>query len=411
MRAEVIGIGTEILLGEIANTNARWISERLAEVGVDVLHHQTVGDNLERIADAFRLALSRADVVIATGGLGPTGDDITREGLAAALGVELRRERAIEDHLRAWFAGKRRTMPESNLRQADLPEGARWIRPELGTAPGLILERQGRRVYVVPGVPAEMREMMEREILPELRRLSGATIRSKVVKASGLAEAVVGERLAELFESSTNPTVAFLSSGGEVRVRLTAKAETEEEAERLIHPVAEKVRGLLGDAVFGEDEERLEEVVGRLLAERELHLACAESLTGGLLAARLVSVPDASKHFSGAAVVYAPDAKRDVLGVSQATIDGPGTVSEECAIELARGARKVFKADVGLSLTGVAGPEPLEGKEPGTVWVGLSTEATETARTFVSPGDRDMVRRAATQAALDLLRRHLLRQG
>lgn len=407
MRAEVIGIGTEILLGQIANTNAREISEMLAEAGVDVLHHQTVGDNVDRIADAFRLALTRADVVIGTGGLGPTDDDVTREGLSAALGLPLSRVPEIEDHLRTRFAAMERDMPPSNLRQADVPAGARYLLPDLGTAPGLIVEHEGRRVFVVPGVPQEMRDMMRRSIVPELAAVTGATIRHRILRCTGIAEAKLGELLADLFEGSSNPTMAFLAGGGEVKVRLTAKAPTSEEAEALLAPLADAVRERLGAAVFGEDEEDLEQVVGRLMAERKQWLACAESLSGGLLAARIVSVPTASKHFAGSAVVYSPDAKRDVLGVSQATIDGPGTVSEACAREMARGALGLFRADVAVALTGVAGPEPLEGQPPGTVWIALAAGGVEHARRVVFPGDRDMIRRFATQSALDLVRRHL----
>lgn len=410
MRGEVIGIGNEILLGDIANSNARWICERLAVVGVEVRHQQVVGDEIGSIADAFRLALSRADVVISTGGLGPTGDDITREGLAEALGTKLGRHPEIEEFLRERFRRMGREMPESNLRQADVPEGARYVLPERGTAPGLLLEVEGgKRVYVVPGVPAEMQEMMEGAVLPEIAILTGGrTIVSRTLKSVGVAEAKVGEMLQDLFEKLANPTMAFLPAEGEVRVRLTAVANSAEEAERLIAPVAAEVRRRLGDAVFGENEETLEEVVGALLAEQELLLASAESLTGGGLAARITSVPDASKHFAGSAVCYSPDAKRQVLGVSEATIDGPGTVSEECAHEMARGARQLFGADVAVSLTGVAGPEPSEGKPPGTLWIGLATEDAEEATTLVVPGDRAQVRRWAEQAALNLLRRFLL---
>jgi nicotinamide-nucleotide amidase len=410
MRGEVIGIGNEILLGDIANSNARWICERLAVVGVEVRHQQVVGDEIGSIADAFRLALSRADVVISTGGLGPTGDDITREGLAEALGTKLGRHPEIEEFLRERFRRMGREMPESNLRQANVPEGARYVLPERGTAPGLLLEVEGgKRVYVVPGVPAEMQEMMEGAVLPEIAILTGGRmIVSRTLKSVGVAEAKVGEMLQDLFEKLANPTMAFLPAEGEVRVRLTAVANSAEEAERLIAPVAAEVRRRLGDAVFGENEETLEEVVGALLAEQELLLASAESLTGGGLAARITSVPDASKHFAGSAVCYSPDAKRQVLGVSEATIDGPGTVSEECAHEMARGARQLFGADVAVSLTGVAGPEPSEGKPPGTLWIGLATEDAEEATTLVVPGDRAQVRRWAEQAALNLLRRFLL---
>lgn len=410
MRGEVIGIGNEILLGDIANSNARWICERLAVVGVEVRHQQVVGDEIGSIADAIRLALSRADVVISTGGMGPTGDDITREGLAEALGTNLARHSEIEEFLRERFRRMGREMPESNLRQADVPEGARYVLPERGTAPGLILEVEGgKRLYVVPGVPAEMQEMMEGAVLPEVALLTGGrTIVSRTLKSVGVAEAKVGELLQDLFEKLANPTMAFLPAEGEVRIRLTATANSAEEAERLIAPVAEEVRRRLGDAVFGENEETLEKTVGALLAEQKLWLASAESLTGGGLAARITSVPDASKHFAGSAVCYSPDAKRQVLGVSQGTIDGPGTVSEECAREMARGARRLFRADVAVSLTGVAGPEPLEGKLPGTLWIGLATEDADEAITLVVPGDRAQVRRWAEQAALNLLRRYLL---
>lgn len=408
MNAEIIGIGTEILLGQIANSNAQWISQRLAEIGVDVLRHQAVGDNEGRIAEAFRESLARSDVVIATGGLGPTGDDITRQALAAALGVRLERRSEIEDFLREKFLRLGREMPESNLVQADVPEGARYILPDRGTAPGLIVGADGRRVYAVPGVPAEMREMMEEVILPELAELAGpATLVSRVLRVTGIPEARVAELLDDLFRSSTNPTVAYLASAGEVRVRLSAKAATADDAEELLRPLEEKVRDRLGDAVFGADDEELQQVVGRLLSERELWVSCAESLTGGGLAARITGIPHASKYFSGSAVTYSPDAKRDVLGVSDRTIEEHGTVSEACALEMARGARRVFGSDIGLSTTGVAGPEPLEGKEPGTVWVALVAEETERARTFRAPGDREQVRRWTEQVVLDLLRRYL----
>ena len=409
MRAEVIGVGTEILLGQITNSNAQWISERLAEIGVDVLHHQVVGDNEERIADAFRLALSRADVVIATGGLGPTQDDITREGLAAALGVPLSPRKEIETFLREKFRRLEREMPESNLRQCDVPEGARYMLPDRGTAPGLTCETpDGKRVYVVPGVPAEMREMMEGTILSELTALAGrAAIVSRVVKVTGIAEAKVAELLDDIFHSSANPTLAYLASSGEVKVRITAKAETEEQAESLIDPVASKVQRRLGASVFATADEDLADVVGDLLKTQRRSMAVAESLTGGGLAARLSGPPGASAYFKGSAVCYTADAKRDVLGVSSQTLDGPGVVSEECAREMASGARRIFGADIAIGVTGVAGPEPHGGKPVGTVCVAVATDEGTDSRTFQAPGDRDQIRRWAEQGALDLARRHL----
>jgi len=409
VRAEILGVGTEILLGQIANTNAQHMSQGLAEIGVDVLHHQVVGDNVERIAHAIRLALSRADVVIVTGGLGPTGDDITREGIAEAFGVRLERHEAIEIYLREKYERLGREMPLSNLIQGDVPEGGRYILPDRGTAPGLVMESGGKRLYAVPGVPAEMREMFEGVILPELRELAGpAGITSRVLKLVGVPEARVGELLDDLFRELTNPTVAYLASVGEVRVRLTAKAATAPEARALIEPVETEIRERLGVAVFGTDDDELEAVVGEMLHERGLTIACAESLTGGGLTERIVHVPDSSRYFAGGVVAYSEEAKREVLGVSKETLEGPGMVSEECAREMARGVAKMFGADVGLSTTGVAGPAPLEGHPPGEVWIAVTMPDAEEPRHLRAPGDRDQIRRWSEQAALDLLRRMLL---
>lgn len=409
MRAEILGIGTELLLGQIANTNAQVISERMAETGVDVLHHGVVGDNVARIAEAFGQGMGRSDVVIATGGLGPTGDDVTREGLAAALGVDLEHREEIAEFLREKFRRYGRDMPESNLRQAQVPRGCRYVLPDRGTAPGLVAERDGRRVYAVPGVPAEMREMLEGTILPELRELVGErTIASRLVKVAGMPEAQVAETLEDLFEGSTNPTVAYLASAGEVRVRLTAQAATRDEAVRLIDPVEEEVRRRLGPAVYGSDEDLLEAVIGRMLRDRGWRLACAESLTGGALGARLTDVPGASTWFAGSAVCYTDEAKRSLLGVDPRTLEGPGAVSEEAVREMARGARHVFDAEVGLALTGVAGPSGQEGKEPGLVWMGVAADHAEEARRISVPGDREGVRRWAVQSGLILLRKILL---
>jgi len=305
MRAEVLGVGTELLLGQIANTNAQWISERLAEIGVDVVRHQVVGDNAERIVDAFRVAASRADVVIATGGLGPTQDDITRPALAAAAGLELVRRPEIEDALRERFAQMGREMPESNLLQADVPDGGRSITPHRGSAPGLIVQIGGAQVYALPGVPAEMREMMESTVMPELAALAGPSgIASRIVRCVGMAESKIAELLDDLFTRSTNPTVAYLAGGGEVKIRLTAKAVSLGGAQELIGPLAEEVVARLGDVVFTTGDEELEQVVARELKARGLTIACAESLTGGGLAARLSTAPGSSTFFRGSAVCY-----------------------------------------------------------------------------------------------------------
>jgi competence/damage-inducible protein CinA-like protein len=414
VRAELVGVGTELLLGQIANTNAQWMSERLAAVGIDVLHHQVVGDNLDRIVAVLTLALERADVVLVTGGLGPTEDDITRDALAAMLGVPMRRHPEIESLLRSKFDRYRSAaMPLSNLRQADVPEGCRYIVPIQGTAPGLIAEfTDGGRIYAMPGVPAEMMEMMEHTVLPEVSALAGpSTLISRTVRAAGIGESRVAEILRDLFTSLTNPTVAYLASLGEVKVRLTAKAATAEEAERLLAPVVGEVVRRLGDAVFSTSDETLEGAVTRLLGEGNLRLACAESLTGGGVAERMSRAPGSSRTFVGGAVTYTAEAKRRVLGVTAETLEGPGVVSEACALEMAAGARRLFGADIAVSLTGAAGPEPHGGAEPGTVWIGLDAEGLAHGLGYVSRGERDQVRRWAEQAALDLVRRHLEGRG
>ena len=408
MRAEVVAVGTEILLGQIANSNAQWMGERMAEIGVDVLHHQAVGDNVERIVDAVRLALSRADVVIVTGGLGPTQDDVTRDALAIAAGVPLERRAELEEMIREKFARAGREMPESNLVQADVPDGARTMVPERGTAPGLVLELDGRRLYALPGVPAEMREMMEATVLPELASAAGpATIVSRTVRCVGIAESRVAELLDDLFRTSTNPTVAYLAGGGEVRVRLSAKARSAEETGALLAPVVEEVAARIGEFVSSTSDEDLEDVVGRLLRAAGKTISCAESLTGGSLSARLAHAPGASDYLLGSAVCYVTDAKRSLLGVRQETIDGPGVVSRECAAEMAFGARRLFGADVAVSVTGAAGPEPHDGAAPGTVWVALDADGVAHQRRIRAPGDRAMVVRWSEQAALDLVRRLL----
>jgi nicotinamide-nucleotide amidase len=409
VRAEIVAVGTELLLGQIANTNAAWLSERLAEIGVDVLHHQVVGDNAERIEEAIATAASRSDVVVVIGGLGPTQDDITRPALARVAGAELIRHPEIEHGLRERFRIRGREMPDSNLAQADVPDGARYITPERGTAPGLIMQIGTASVYALPGVPAEMREMAEGVVLPELAERSGpGALVSRTLRCYGLAESLIAELLEDLFHGSSNPTVAYLAGGGEVHVRLTAKAGTPADAERLLEPLELAARERLGEHVYGVDDDTLEAVVGRALAERGLTLACAESLTGGGLGERITAVPGASAYFLGSAVTYSLASKRSILGVSEATLDDPGPVSAECAAEMAAGARRVFGADVAVALTGVAGPDRHGGADAGQVWIALDAHGRAHRHGFRWPFDRELVRRFSEMAALDLVRRHLL---
>jgi nicotinamide-nucleotide amidase len=409
MRCEIISVGTELLLGQIVNTNAAWIGQRLADVGWDCLRHTAVGDNQGRIADTIREALARADAVIVTGGLGPTQDDVTREAVAAVAGARLIRDPEIERWLKERFArfGVRR-MATMNLRQADVPEGARTIDNPRGTAPGLIVEVGGKPVYAVPGVPREMEGMLERVVLPDLaaRAGEGRAIVSRTLRTAGIGESRVAERLTPLWEAAEGVTMAYLASAGEVRVRLTSVGATREEALAAIAPVEAAVRAELGTAVYGSDDELLEQVVGRLLREQGQSLATAESLTGGLLGGRVTTVPGASEYYRGGVVAYATEAKASLLGVDQQLLDHYGPVSEPVAAAMAEGARRAFEAGVGLATSGVAGPTE-QGQPIGTLCLAVADAAGTVSATTRAPGDRAQVRAWATTLALDLLRRRL----
>ncbi len=374
MGCEVLAIGTELLLGQVIDTNSAWIGEHLAEAGIACYEQTKVGDNHARIVAALRAALGRGSDVICCGGLGPTQDDITREAIAEVMGVALRREPELVSGLKVRFAG--REIPEMNYKQADVPVGASPILASAGTAPGLICPVGNNVVYAVPGVPSEMREMVGGTIVPDLVRRSGqqATIRSRFLRVWGMTESKVAEvvspRVAALEAPGSDTTIAFLASATEgVRVRITVRAngnDAEAAAMQLLDKEEAELRALLGEAVGGVDDEGIEVVVGRLLAEAGLRLAVAESLTGGMVAARLTSVPGASNWFAGGIVSYGEDVKRSLLSVSP----GP-VVSEGAAAEMASGVRDLLKADVGLSLTGVAGPTSQDDQPVGTVFVGL----------------------------------------
>jgi nicotinamide-nucleotide amidase len=408
MRCEVVAIGTELLLGQIVDSNSSWMGEQLALAGIDSHFQTKVGDNPQRIVACIRLALERSDAVILCGGLGPTQDDITREAIAEVMGVGMVRDGALEERIRALFVARRRHMAENNLRQADVPVGATPMAQMPGTAPGLVCPVGDKVVYAVPGVPHEMREMVAGTVIPDLQRRAGmnAAIRSRVVRTwgqseSGLAE-MLAERIAEL-DALGNPTLAFQASGIEgIKVRITAKAPSESEADAVLATEEARLREMLRDFVFGIDEQNMESVVIDELRRRRLSLGVAESLTGGLLGARLTAVPGASDVFRGGIVSYASDVKFRVLGVPE----GP-VVSAEAAKAMAEGARRVLDADVGLSATGVAGPTEQEGQPVGTVFLGLAmngqSEATE-VRLF---GDRQRIRQYAVISVLNLLRRKL----
>lgn len=410
MRVEVVAVGTELLLGQIVDTNSAWLGEQLAAAGMDRHFSTAVGDNLHRITVAMRDALARADAVIVCGGLGPTQDDITREAAAAVMNVVLERHDDIARRIEEMFRSRGREMAANNLSQADVPVGATVIEQTKGTAPGLICPVGHKVMYLVPGVPYEMQDMYERAILPDLLQRSGeqSTIRSRVLRTWGLSESALAEKVASRFAhhaSSESPvTIAFLASGIEgIKVRITAKGPDAGAVDALIAAEEAEVRGLLGDIVFGVDNETMEHAVGEMLVERGLTLGLAESLTGGLVGSRCAAVPGASRWFRGSVVSYASEVKFSLLGVPE----GP-VVSEDAARAMALGAVKALGADVGLSVTGVAGPDEQDGQPVGTVFYGVCIDGVAEAVGAQLPGDRDRVRQFSAISVMDLLRRRFL---
>ena len=411
-----MAVGTELLLGQIADTNSAWLGEHLAEAGVASHFHQAVGDNHRRITLALRTALARSDGVIVCGGLGPTQDDITREAIAEVMNVPLVRDPEIAQRIASFFEARGRTMAANNARQADVPRGASVIPQVMGTAPGLVCPVGNKVIYAVPGVPYEMAEMFERAILPDLRaRMAEAgeegVIASRVLRTWGSTESGLAEALQDRIDALDavgDVTLAFLASGIEgIKVRITARARTLGDAHALLDKEEVEVRRAInesfGDIVFGVDDETMESAVAARLIGRGLTFAVAESLTGGLIASRLVNVPGISSWFRGGVVAYQSQIKFDVLGVPE----GP-VVTEPAAAAMAEGVARVMGAEVGLGITGVAGPDDQEGVAPGTVFVGLSLpgESTQTRRLQV-PGDRERVRQYGAISALDLVRRSL----
>ncbi len=410
MKCNVVAVGTELLLGQIVDTNSSYIGEQLAAVGIGSHLQLKVGDNLARVVAAIRLALEDADAVIICGGLGPTHDDLTRDALAEIMGVPLEHNDHIAQLITNLFATRNRYMAPNNLNQAQVPRGATIIEQTRGTAPGLMCPVGNKVMYAMPGVPHEMYDMMARAVLPDLLQRSGeaSVIKSLVLRTWGESESALNERLDPIIdelETLGNPTLAFLASGWEgIKVRLTAKAATDAEADALLATWETKVRALTEDLVFGTNTDTMESVVLNLLEQRGWTLGLAESVTDGLVGGRITSIPGASRTFRGGVISYASEVKFDVLGVDR----GP-VVSEQAAVQMALGAQRTLNASVGLALTGVAGPDEQDGQPVGTLCVGI---AFPDGRTFSSisqlPGQRDQMRQFSVINALSFLRKLLL---
>ena len=411
MGAELLTIGTELLLGQIVDTNAAWMAQRLAEAGIDVFYKSTVGDNWGRIEAAMRLAMSRADVVLMTGGLGPTEDDLTRDVLAAILGRPLRLDPQVLAAIAQRFAHRRVAMPENNRKQAMVPEGAEVLHNPRGTAPGLWIRRAGCALVCMPGVPSEMRPMLLEQVIPRIRANFGIRSRivSRILKTCGISESTLDQRIGDYFRDMRNPTIGVLAHAGEIHVRLTCKDDDPDEIAARLDALEGKIRARLGHLIFGRDEEKLEAVVGRLLRERKATLAVAESCTGGLVASRLTDIAGSSDYFERGIVAYSVEAKQGLLSVSPGLIGQQGVVSLGVARAMAAGVRRMSGASLGLATTGIAGPSGGTPEKPvGLVCVALAWDGGDGAREFRLLGDREQVKYRGAQMALEMLRRHLL---
>ena len=408
--AEIIAVGTELLLGSTANTDAQDVSQTLSELGINVFFHTVVGDNHERLSQAVKIAKSRADIIITTGGLGPTYDDMTKQVLADEFGKKLVFHQDVADGIREFFKKRLNNAPmtENNLRQAELPEGCEIFDNGVGTAPGCAFEAQGKHVLMLPGPPRECRAMLSSCAVPYLKRLSNSEIFTRNIHVFGLGESAVEDKLRGIMEKMRNPSLAPYAKDGEVLLRLTAKAATKDEADALMEPVFKTVREALGDIIYGIDTGSLENTVRGLLTASGKTLASAESCTGGLFSKRMTDLPGASKVFFGGVVAYSPESKTALLGVPPELLRDKGAVSRETALCMADGARKALGSDIGVGITGVAGPQADGfGHEVGTVFAALTTDKESFCRKVKLFHDRDRIRMSGASHALDMVRRYL----
>ena len=405
MKAEILAIGTEMLFGQIVDSNSAWIASRLPSLGIDIYYISTVGDNIGRIVEAFRRGLSRSDLIITTGGLGPTEDDLTREAIAEALDEEMYQVPELAQALRDRFARRANPMPERNLKQAMLIPSGTALKNPRGTAPGWWVERDGRIIVSMPGVPSEMYLMWEEQVEPRLiERSDGTIILSRNVKTNGIGEGQVDEMVSPLL-SSTNPSIGVYAKRDGVHLRISAKCPTRSEAQGLLDDMEVRVRGILGNAIWGVDEETPAHSVGELLKAQGATVAVMESCTGGLLASMITDVPGSSDYFKGGIVSYSNDVKI-ASGVDRGIIEGHGAVSAETAVAMAQAARSGLDADYGIGVTGVAGNEAVEGQPPGTVFIGVASRDTARSvhNTIYLANRPDIKERAAANALLQLRR-------
>lgn len=408
MIAEILSVGTELLLGDILNTNAQYLSKRLADLGINVYFQTVVGDNSERLKKAYDIAFKRADIVITTGGLGPTMDDLTKEIGAEYFGKELILYEDLLDNIKEYFKKLNRTFAKSNEKQAYFPEGAVILPNKNGTAPGCIIDEKGKVLIMLPGPPFEMIPMFEDYVVPFIKRYTDGVIVSKVIRTFGIGESHMAEKVSDLIENMKNPTVAPYAKQNEAILRITAKGKDEFEAKKLIEPIAEEIKKRLGDYVYGEDDDTLENVVARMLIDNNMTISTAESCTGGLLAAKLINYPGISKVFMEGAITYSNEAKLSRLKVKKETLERYGAVSSEVAAEMALGIAKTSNTRIGISTTGIAGPDGGSEEKPvGLVYIGLCIDGNVKTTRYNFSGDRQKIRERAAMYAIDFLRREL----
>ena len=406
MRAEILSCGTELLLGHITDTNATYLAQSLSALGIDLYFVSQVGDNLGRIVETLKRAWERSDIIIMTGGLGPTEDDLARESISTLLGETMQVDPQLEAELRGMFAARNATMPERNVKQATLIPSAQALPNPRGTAPGWWVEKDKHIIVAMPGVPREMYRMWEYEVLPRLEPYTGGLIFTRILRVSGMGESTVEERLDALLHRD-NPTIATYAKQDAVDVRITAKSEDKAEAEHMVAEMEQQVRSILGHYIFGVNRDTLQSVIGKILQERKQSLAVMESLTGGLLSSTLTDAQNSSRHFIGGVAAYSVKVKEQ-MGVPHEIIEKYGTISEETARAMAHAIRERLEADYGMGITGVAGPDEQEGKSVGTVHIAI--EGPDGVVIAMGPGwrgGREDNKRHAVLAALNLLRLHL----
>jgi len=409
MKAEILAVGTELLMGQITNTNAQYISQKLNSIGIDVYYHSVVGDNSGRLKESLLNALNRCDLVIMAGGLGPTQDDLTKETVADVLEKKLVLHEESLERIKLFFDRMKREMTDNNIKQAYLPEGCTVIENNNGTAPGCIVEKDTKIVVMLPGPPKEMKPMLDDTVIPYLEQKSGYKTVSKYLRVFGIGESQLEDRIMDLVDAQKEVTIATYAKEGQVTVRLTTKCKTYEEAIFKIKPVEEEIAGRLGDNLYSTEDEELEYVASKLLIEHGITISLAESCTGGMIASRLTDVPGISKVFNRGIVSYSNEAKMENLSVSPETLEKYGAVSRQTAIEMAEGVRKTAKTDLGISVTGIAGPDGGTDQKPvGLVYVALADKSGCDCRELRLTGNRDRIRNMTTLYVFDMIRRYVL---